>query len=337
MTTIREVAAKAGVSITTVSHVINHTRFVSAAVKYRVEAAMEELGYTPNALARSLRKGSTKTIGLIVPDNSNPFFAEMSRVIEDISYDKGYSVILCNSDNNADKEDAYLDVLIAKQVDGVLFISTAGSKKSLEKVLSKKIPLVIVDRVVSDIPAAVVIIDNQMGGYEAARHLIALGHTRIACVTGPSQLAPSSQRVSGYQQALKEAGIPVQKEFIITGDFGYKGGEAAVRILLQLPQPPSAIFFCNDIMAIGGMKALYHANIRVPEEISVVGFDDVSIASNVIPELTTVAQPLPELGSLSTNTLIHLMCKPAQDDFSSYVVLQPRLIIRNSTAPVIKA
>lgn len=332
MVTIREVAKIAGVSTTTVSHVINNTRFVSDDVKLRVKTAMQELGYTPNALARSLRKGSTKTIGLVIPDNSNPFFAEIARTIEDIGYEKGYSVILCNSDNDAKKENSYVNVLIAKQVDGVVFITTAGLLQSLDLFISSRTPFVIVDREVSQVPTAVVLINNLKGGYLAAEHLIGLGHRRIACVTGPATISGSIERVNGYRQALTQAGLPIDEQLIVPGNFQFGGGVAAMRSLLNLSDPPTAVFFCNDLMAVGGMRTLHYAGIKVPDQVSVVGFDNIQIASLISPELTTIAQPFNELGRVAANKLIETINSHESLPAQSYTVLDPYLIVRDSTA-----
>jgi LacI family transcriptional regulator len=184
--TIKDVALKSGVSITTVSHVINKTRFVSKELCERVYAAMEELNYHPNTLARSLRMGETKTIGLIIPNNSNPFFAGLARLIEDVGFENGYSVILCNSDDIRKKEFAYINMLIAKQIDGVIFIAAGSDPENLLELTKRKIPVVVIDRDISHAAVDVVLVDNVKAGFEAVNYLVELGHKRIACITGPS-------------------------------------------------------------------------------------------------------------------------------------------------------
>lgn len=330
MPTIKDVARAAGVSITTVSHVINDTRFVSDELRARVLAAMEELDYRPNILARSLRRGETKTIGLVVPDNSNPFFAEMARTVEDLGFAAGYSVILCNSDDNLAKEAAYIDVLITKQVDGVVFIASGSSQEHLADLSQQGIPYVVVDREIDGSLAAVILVNNELGGYVATRHLIELGHRRIACITGPSQLTPSADRVRGYRRAVREFRIVEDEELIVPGDFRAQGGEAALEGLLQVSPPPSAVFACNDMMAIGVLRAARNAGLRVPGELSVVGFDDIPLASAVSPALTTVAQPTTELARHSVRLLLARMQNSQEDQPTQRIVLNPKLIVRDS-------
>jgi LacI family transcriptional regulator, galactose operon repressor len=331
MPTIKDVARAAGVSITTVSHVINDTRFVSDELRERVQAAMEELGYRPNILARSLRRGETKTIGLVVPDNSNPFFAEMARTVEDLGFATGYSVILCNSDDNLAKEAAYLEVLITKQVDGVVFIASGSSQEHLVELSQQGIPYVVVDREIDGAWADIVLVNNELGGYVATRHLIKLGHRRIACITGPSQLTPSADRVRGYRRALREFQIAEDEELVVPGDFRAQGGEAALERLLAVSPPPSAVLACNDMMAIGVLRAARKAGLHVPDDLSVVGFDDIPLASAVSPALTTVAQPITELASHSVQILLARMQNSEEGQPRQRIVLDPRLIVRDSS------
>jgi LacI family transcriptional regulator len=330
MPTIKDVARAAGVSITTVSHVINDTRFVSDELRARVLAAMEELDYRPNILARSLRRGETKTIGLVVPDNSNPFFAEMARTVEDLGFAAGYSVILCNSDDNLAKEAAYIDVLITKQVDGVVFIASGSSQEHLAELSQQGIPYVVVDREIDGSLADVILVNNELGGYVATRHLIELGHRRIACITGPSQLTPSADRVRGYRRAVREFRIVEDEELVVPGDFRAQGGEAALEGLLQVSPPPSAVFACNDMMAIGVLRAARNVGLRVPGDLSVVGFDDIPLASAVSPALTTVAQPTTELARHSVRLLLARMQNSQEDQPTQRIVLDPKLMVRDS-------
>lgn len=333
MATIKDVARLAAVSTTTVSHVINETRYVSDELRARVLAAMDELNYRPNILARGLRRGETRTIGLIVPDNSNPFFAEVARIVEDIGFENGYSVILCNSDGNLEKEAAYINVLIAKQVDGVIFIAAGSKHEHLSELTGAGIPVVVADRDIPHTLADVVLVDNEQGGYDAAHHLLGLGHQRIACVAGPSDLTPSADRVQGYRRALEEAGVSVQEEWIVPGDFRFQGGEAAVEELLRLGQPPTAIFACNDMMAIGALRAIRGAGLQVPGDVSLLGFDDIPLASAVMPALTTVAQPIAELAMLATRYLIAQIQDDRQARPRQRTVLDAKLVVRGSCAP----
>ena len=332
MPTIQEVAKKAGVSPTTVSHVINNSRVVADETRLRVEAAMEELHYRPNALARSLRRGQTHTLGLILPDSSNPFFAEIAHSIETVAFEQGYSVILCNTEDNLDKEDLYVDVLINKQVDGMIFVAAGNQTGSLRALLRHKLPVVIVDRDLPEVEVDAVLTDNRRGGCLATQHLIALGHRRIGCITGPSHLTPSAQRVTGYREALIEAGLAVEDDLIVRGDFHPESGYRAARSLLERPGAPTAIFACNDLMAVGVLRAVPELGRRVPDDLMVVGFDDIELASYTTPALTTVAQPKVEMARQAVQMLTERMAdknRPLQRK-----VLQPKLIIRGSAQTV---
>src|SRR5919205_779993 len=207
MATIREVAESAGVSYATVSHVINNTRVVTQETRERVLAAMAALNYHPNALARSLRQGKTNTIGLVLPDSANPFFAEISRGIEAEAFKKGYSVFLCNTELDVRRELFYVDVLSNKQVDGIIFVAAGDQADSLDFLLRQNMSVVMIDRDLPNVQVDAVLTDHQLGGYLATRHLIELGHRRIACIAGPSSITPGAERVIGYRRALEEAGL----------------------------------------------------------------------------------------------------------------------------------
>ena len=327
--TINDVARLAGVSITTVSHVINGTRFVSEDACKRVTDAMQTLNYQPNSLARGLRMGLSKIIGLIVPDNSNLFFAEIARAIEDAGFQHGYSVILCNTDDDPQKEVAYVNVLRAKQVDGVIFISAGGASEGLNRLLEAHVPVVVIDRQIPDAAADILLVDNLEGGYQATRHLIQSGHRCVACIAGPSDLTPSNQRLVGYQRALEEAGIRYDEQRVVRGDFHAESGNKAALRLLQNSPHPTAIFACNDMMAIGALHAAYTLKIRVPDDLAIVGFDDIELASYVYPPLSSMAQPKQEIGRMAVNLILERMLSPAS--LSRTIVLQSQLITRQSS------
>ncbi len=332
MATIKDVARQAEVSLATVSHVINNTRYVSDELRARVLAAMEALNYRPNAAARSLRSGETRTIGLIVPDNSNPFFAEIARVIEDIGFDNGYSVILCNSDGNIQKEKSYVQLLISKRVDGVIFIASQGTSAAISDLAAQHIPIVIADRQIGHPDVDEVMVDNEQGGYQATQYLLSLGHRRIGCICGPSRLTPSSLRFKGYQRALKDGGVPFREELVVSGDLRFQGGERCMRKLLDLPQRPTAVFAFNDMMAIGAIRAIRNAGLRVPEDISLVGFDNIPISTATYPALTTVAQPIPRLAKTITHLLIERIQKAHESCPARQVTLETHLVVRDSCA-----
>lgn len=331
LVTIRDVAQRAGVSTSTVSHVINGTRFVSPELAERVRTAMAELRYQPNAVARSLRRKETLTLGMVVPDNANPFFAMMARAVEDTCYRQGYSLILTNSEDDLERELANINVLVAKQVDGLILAAVGLSSRDLQRVL-RQVPTVVVDRELSGIQADMLLVDNFDGGYQATRHLIALGHRRIGCITGPSVTTPSAERVIGYRRALSEAGLPYDETLVVRGDFQFAGGYEGARALLTLPEPPTAIFACNDLMAVGAIAAAAALGRRVPDDLSVVGFDDTILASYVTPALTTVAQPIADIGRLATEMVLQRVQAP--NDPPVRRVLPTRLVVRQSTRAV---
>lgn len=332
MATIRDVAEKANVSSSTVSHVINNTRFVSEPTKMRVLEVMQELNYNPNRLARSLRvKGmQTHTIGLLIPDNANPFFAELLEGVESACFDAEYNVVLCNSNDLSDKEMYYLNVLLGKQVDGIILVSTGSVTETLELLLRNDCPVVLVDREVDNVNIDVVVVDNEGGGYLAVKHLIDLGHSRIGCIRGPSLVTPSALRYKGYHQALEEAKIIFDPSIITQGDFRPHSGYLATKKLLSLPEPPTAIFVMNDMMAMGALCAINESGLNVPKDVSIVGFDDTSLASMMVPPLTTVSQPIHELGCIAVDMLTKRINDPSAQP--NRIVLETSLIIRNSTS-----
>lgn len=329
MTTIREVADKAGVSPTTVSHVVNKTRFVSEDVRGRVLDAMHALNYRPNALARSLRRGETHSLGLILPDSANPFFAEVGHVIESVAFERGYSVILCNTENNLEKENLYTEVLENNQVDGLIFVASGGNHEAISQIVDNGLPLVAVDRDMGTLEVDTVTTDHYHGGLTATRHLVELGHTVIGCITGPSNLSPSAARVTGFRAALEQAGLDCPDSRIVRGDFHPSSGYAAAMHLLKANPRPTAIFACNDMMSIGVIRAAAELGLRVPADLSIVGFDNIELASYTTPPLTTVHQPKLEIGRLAVEQVLERMQIPALAP--RHTVLAPSLVVRAST------
>jgi LacI family transcriptional regulator len=329
MSNMRDVAKKAGVSVSTVSHVINETRFVSDETRVRVLSAMNDLNYQPNKLASSLRRKDkrTQTLGLLVPDSLNPFFTEALRGVEDACFEANYNVFLCNSENRPEKELEYLEVLISKQIDGIILIST-GTQDSLELLKHNKITPVLVDRELGHSTCDSVMVENEIGGQIATQYLIDLGHQRIACITGPSHLTPSAKRVHGYRKTMQDAGLPIDEAMIVQGDFRPQSGYSGMSTLLSHPNPPTAVFACNDMMAIGAMHAINEADLHIPDDISIVGFDDIMFASYTMPPLTTVAQPSYEMGLIAAEILINRLADARSK--SRQEVLSPTLVIRES-------
>ncbi|ONN65741.1 LacI family DNA-binding transcriptional regulator [Herbaspirillum sp. VT-16-41] len=332
MSTIKDVARLAGVSYTTVSHVLNQTRPVSPEAKERVLAAVKELDYVPSALARSLRSKVTGSIGLIIPNNTNPYFSELARGIEDHCYGAGYSVILCNSDDDPAKQRDYLLVLQTKRCDGLILATL--NQSDLNPAGKLDIPTVLLDRAPRELDIDLVSTDNALGGSLAARHLLDLKRRHVACIAGPEGLDLSDERVQGFRQTLEEGGGKLAPSDLLHADFSGIGGyQAAMRLLQERPTDarPDAIFCCNDMMAIGVLRAAGELQIEVPGQLSVVGFDDIELAQFVHPPLTTVAQNTRRLGNLTAQFLLERIADP--DLPARRETVAPQLQLRGSTAP----
>jgi LacI family transcriptional regulator len=331
MATIKDVAALAGISYTTVSHVVNKTRPVSQEVRLKVEAAIKSLDYVPSAVARSLKAKTTATIGLLVPNSLNPYFAELARGIEDYCERNGYCVILCNSDDNPDKQRSYLRVLLEKRIDGLIVASAGGDIGLAQGLAGVKTPMVIVDRGLDGVDADLVRIDHEYGAYLATRHLLELGHRDIATIGGPSSTSVAQMRQAGFCRALKEAGITVRPERMLESDFTSTGGYNAAAILLE-SDPPSAIFAGNDMIGIGVLRAAAERNVRVPSELSVIGFDDIQMSRYVYPALTTVGQSILQLGEMAAEVLLRRIATPSL--VTDQRIVTPSIVLRESTAPL---
>lgn len=330
MNTLKDVAKLAGVSTATVSHVINGTRFVSEELQQKVNNAMAELDYRPNMMARALKMGFQKTIGIIVPDCTNPFFAEISRSIDRYCFSKGYNIILCNTDNNLEQQSSYTNMLISKHIDGVIFISSDNTDEDINKFLKNSIPVVIADRIGKNNNVDSIIVNNEKGGYQATKYLINHGFTKIGCISGPSFISSSSQRVLGYKRALKEANIEIRDDFISVGDFHFAGGIAAVDNFLKLDDKIEAVFATNDMMALGFINALKNVGLNVPNDISVVGYDNIQLAQFMTPKLTTVSQPLEDVAKTATDLLLDKIKNRKTYNSSKLITLDPQLIERES-------
>jgi len=330
MSTIKDVAQHAQVSVATVSHVVNETRFVSEPTRLRVQQAIEELRYVPSALARSLKSNRTHTVGMMIPNSSNPYFAEIIRGVEHHCYAAGYSLVLCNSNDDPERQAAHLRVLAERRVDGLVLVASGDDAQIARACADLRLPLVLVDREVAGIDADMVEVDHAAGGELATAHLLALGHARVACIGGPADLRPSRQREAGWRRALAAAGVKPRADELVRGDFAPQGGDAALRRLLKSARPPTAVFVCNDLMAIGALHAAHAAGVKVPGELSLVGFDDIELAAYTWPPLTTVAQPKEAIGTGAASLLLERI--RAGRTGLARKVLQPELRVRGSTA-----
>ncbi|MGI9951697.1 LacI family DNA-binding transcriptional regulator [Moorellaceae bacterium AZ2] len=328
--TIKDVAHKAGVAPSTVSRVMNNSGYVSAEVKERVLKAIEELGFRPNPMAKGLGGGHTYTIGLILPDITNAFFPSLARSIEDTASVHGYTVFLCNSDNEPANEEKYLRTLVQRFVDGIIIVGSSSESSCIQEVASNGIPVVLIDRRVEGVAADSVFCDNIHGAYLAVTHLLDEGHREIAFLGGPLDVSTTREREQGYILAHQEKGVPIDRSLISYGEFTYESGFKQMTDLLERGRQPSAVFAANDMLAIGANRAIEGKNLRVPEDISIVGYDDILWAALEKPPLTTVAQPVYRLGMTACEILLERINRPGVQE-PRQVVLQPRLIIRQST------
>ncbi len=331
MATIRDVARAAGVSVATVSHVINGTRPVAPETAERVRRAMEALDYRPNAVAQSLRTRKTHVIGAVVSDITNPFFATLVRGAEDAAIEAGYSLIVCNSDESPEKEDRYVRLLRRRQMDGFLISPVGdGSNKAIQELPQWKIPFVFIDRRAKGIEADAVLSDNVGGAYQATKHLIERGHRRIGIILGIEGATTTEERLAGYRKALSEKGIPFADELITYGGYRVEGGRKMTERLLSLPEPPTAIFSTNNLMTVGVLRELFNQRMTIPQDMAVIGFDDLEWAELVQPPFTVMIQHPYEIGRKAMELLLERIAKKSTERFRE-VRYSTQLIVRGST------
>ena len=327
---IRDVAARAGVSVTTVSHALNRTRFVSDEARAKVNEAAHALGYVPSEVARGLKQNTTRTLGMLVPNNSNPYFAEIIRGVEAHCYAAGYSLVLCNSNDDAHRQLDHLRVLSERRVDGIVLVASGTDAEIVDSCKGLRLPLVLLDREIDSIDADLIEVDHATGAELATAHLLSVGHARVACIGGPDDLRPSQQREAGWRRALAAAGINPRVDELVRGDFGPQSGAAAMRRLLKSAHPPTAVFVCNDMMAFGALHVAHELDIDVPRDLSIVGFDDIELSAYTSPPLTTVAQPKQAIGVGAASLLLERLQGGRTEP--RRLILQPELRLRASSA-----
>ena len=330
MATMKDIAKLAGVSTSTVSHVINKTRFVSEEISERVNDAAKELNYyAPSALARSLKVNRTKTIGMLVTTSTNPFFGEVVKGVERSCYHKGYSLILCNTEGDNERMRESINTLLQKRVDGLILMCSSLEGERID-VFERypDIPVVVMDwgpmLFTSD-----KIQDNSLrGGYLAAKYLIDCGHKEVGCITGPLIKHQAQMRYEGYKRAMLEAELEFNANWIVESDFECEGGYQAFKKMVERCTLPSSIFVSNDMMAMGVINAANELGIQIPEQLSIIGYDDIHIAKFMSPSLTTIHQPKYRLGQAAVETLLRKLDE--KSDEAQIVQLEPTLVERNS-------
>lgn len=326
--TINQVAEQAGVSIATVSRVLTGADGVSPGLSGRVLKVVSELNYQPNRNARNLRSRSTRLVGLVIPDIQNPFFTSVVRGIEDVLQADDYTLLLGNSDDNLKREQIYLATLRVEAAAGIIFAAGKATASDYEQMLKARIPLVALDRTPYDLPVDNVTVANTDGAEQAVTHLISLGHKRIAMINGPANVTTARDRQAGYERALAAAKIAVRANLIQHADFRQTGGYEAMRRLLDLAKPPTAVFVANNLMTLGALQEIHERSLRIPDDIAVVGFDDMPWATALQPPLTAVAQPTYELGATAAQLLLARIKEPERS--VRRITLDTKLMIRAS-------
>ncbi|GAB2784932.1 LacI family DNA-binding transcriptional regulator [Streptomyces sp. NPDC054796] len=326
MAGIKDVASHAGVSVATVSRVLNGHPTVRPATRALVLSAVAELGYRPNAVARSLRTHQTRTLGLVISDVLNPFFTELARAVEDAARSRGYSVVIGNADERPDLQDHYVRTLLEHRIDGLLVSPTDGGSAPMLESARASVPMVFVDRWIAGIDVPVVHADGHGAVRDLVAHLHALGHRRLAVIAGPETTTTGNERVAAFRAALAAHGLPLPDAYIGKGDFQTESGRRATAAFLELPEPPEAVFATDNLMALGAMDELRARGLRVPDDMALAAFDDIPWFLHTDPPITAIAQPTTELGHRAVHALTDLV----EGRDAGSVTLSARLIARRS-------
>ncbi|MFC5404094.1 LacI family DNA-binding transcriptional regulator [Cohnella soli] len=327
--TIYDVAREAGVSIATVSNAINGKGKISHKRRQEILHIMERLDYHPSVIASALTGKRTYTIGLLIPDISNPFFAEIARAVEDYGHEMGYSVIICSTDNQIERIERYVLLLEQKSVDGIIIGTGIEDTDSIERLLKKKVPIAMIARELPSAAVNTVVVDDFAGGEMAARHLLKQGHQTFAVLAESYKVSSSRERIRGFKQALVESKFELADSAIMICDYTLEDAKQKAVMLLQSDSPPSALFCCNDILAVGALQAAKESGIRIPEQLALVSFDNTILSRVTDPPLTSVAQPMEHMGRRVVEMIIEELKEP--DVVRQRIVLQPELIVRASS------
>jgi len=330
--TSRDVAKRAGVSVATVSRVLNESSSVSPDSRRKVLQAIQALDYQPSRAAQQLRARRGRVLGLIISDIQNPFFTSVVRGIEDLAHEHGYSLVLCNSDENAEKERLYVNVMRAEGAAGVILAAVSEDSPYVHSLVGQRIPVVAIDRRLKDASIDSVCVDNVEAAREAVSTLIDMGHRRIGLIAVPLSITTGRDRHAGYLRAFHERRLKVSREWIRFGDTRETGGYACAGELLQLDSPVTALFTTNSLMTLGALRRIHESGLQIPQDISIIGFDDMPWASLLRPALSNVAQPTYELGRTAAQLLLERLENPQRPP--AHVVLKTRLVMRDSAAPL---
>lgn len=331
MATMKDIARIAKVSTSTVSHVINNTRYVSDEIREKIMKVVNELNYTPSAVARSLKVKETKTLGMLVTATSNPFFAEVVSGVEQYCNQHHYNLIISSIDGNEQRLQQNIQTLIQKQVDGLLLMYS-DTRHAMVEQLNLNLPIVVMDWWPTELNADKIYENSEFGAYLATKTLIEQGHKNIAIITGKLDKSLAHNRLLGYQKALQDAHLPINPDWIIESHFDFEGGVEGMKKLLQITPRPTAVFACSDTIAVGIYQVAWQQGLRIPQDISVIGYDNIMLAQYLTPPLTTIHQPKAELGKLAVETLLERIKSP--DLEYKTTMLQPQLIWRASVVKI---
>jgi LacI family transcriptional regulator len=326
--TVKEVAELAGVSSASVSRALSGARGVRAPVRSRILDAARELSYRPNRAARDLRVRSSRAVGVLIPDIENPFFTSLVCGIEDVLGKSDYSLLLASYNEDPGQEERRLELFRAEAVRGLIFAASRAPSRLYADLAKEGMALVAVSRDVTRPPVDQVFVANQDGAHAATSHLIQLGHTRVAIINGPVLLTTARDRQAGYEQALRETGIAIDDKLVVHCDFRQSGGYSGMRQLLELPNPPTAVFAASNLLTLGALQAIHERHLTLPDEIAIVGFDEMPWSMSLHPPLTTVAQPAFDVGRTAAELLMARVREP--DLPRRHVVLETKLIVRSS-------
>ena len=330
MSTLKDVARKANVSISTVSRVINKEPLVKEKTRERVEEAIAELNYLPNRVAQRLRSANMKNklIGLVLPDIQNPFYVDVVRGVEEAAYQQNFSVMIGNFDQDEKKEKIFLDILQSESIDGLTVAPSRGRDQHIKQVIENGYPVVCIDRGLVGADVDVVKVNNEEGAFGAIDYLIELGHKRIAHITGHPGIPTTRERIEGYERAMAKHGIEIDPALVRNSDSGYNSGASLMQELIDLPNRPTAVFTANNLLTLGALKTIHENNLQIPDDISIVGFDDMYWSMSLNPPLTAVRQSGYDIGNKAAELLVKKIAHP--DRSTSSVVMDTELIVRRS-------
>lgn len=328
MPTIKDVAKRAGVSVTTVSRVLNHHPHVSDDLVQRVNATIAELGFSPSRVAQRLRSTASHLVGVVFSDIANPFYIDVLRSIEYALCEQGISVLISNADSDPTREEAFIRIMLNENVAGLIIAPTTEDVPALARAAAGGLPIVVIDRRMNNMDVDTVLVDNFKGALAAVQHLTRLGHARLGVLSGPLHLTSGRERYTGYLQAMSDAGLAVDSSLTRFGDYRESSGYRLAQELLSAPNPPTALFIANNLMTIGALNAIHELGCRIPDDVAVIGFDDLPWAISLNPPLTTVAQPTTEIGLRAAELLLDRIKDP--DKSSRSIILPARLMVRAS-------